>query len=246
MTEPRYPNETHRYREARNALLEEEKALLSQVKAVAEMRRKLPLGGKLKQDYVFVGADERNLGREIRFSELFGDKNTLLIYSMMFGPNWDNPCPSCTSLVDGFDRASISVTADAAFTVVAKAPAEKLNAWAKVRGWSSIQLVSAEQNDYLRDYLCQHDDSDATLQPVMHVFAKRDDGIYHFWATEMKGNHVDTVWAYWNLMDMTPEGRPDRVTPPQNFHSEFLEKHYLQRAHPGDTKEASYNQRRNH
>ena len=22
-------------------------------------------------------------------------------------------------------------------------------------------------------------------------------------------NHVDTVWAYWNLMDFTPEGRPD-------------------------------------
>jgi predicted dithiol-disulfide oxidoreductase (DUF899 family) len=40
-------------------------------------------------------------------------------------------------------------------------------------------------------------------------------------------NHVDTVWAYWNLMDFTPEGRPDVDTPPQNFRSEFLEKNYL-------------------
>ena len=40
-------------------------------------------------------------------------------------------------------------------------------------------------------------------------------------------NHVDTVWPYWNLMDFTPEGRPDIPTPPQNFRSEFLEKHYL-------------------
>lgn len=42
--------------------------------------------------------------REEREILLFGDKNTLLLYSFMYGPNWDNPCPSCTSLVDGFDR----------------------------------------------------------------------------------------------------------------------------------------------
>jgi predicted dithiol-disulfide oxidoreductase (DUF899 family) len=38
---------------------------------------------------------------------------------------------------------------------------------------------------------------------------------------------MDTVWPYWNLMDFTPEGRPDLDTPPQTFRSEFLEKHYL-------------------
>jgi predicted dithiol-disulfide oxidoreductase (DUF899 family) len=48
-----------------------------------------------------------------------------------------------------------------------------------------------------------------------------------FWSTELPHNHVDTVWPYWNLMDFTPQGRPDRVTPPQKFRSEFLEKHYL-------------------
>jgi predicted dithiol-disulfide oxidoreductase (DUF899 family) len=36
-----------------------------------------------------------------------------------------------------------------------------------------------------------------------------------------------SVWVYWNMMDFTPEGRPDIQTPPQNFRSEFLEKHYL-------------------
>jgi predicted dithiol-disulfide oxidoreductase (DUF899 family) len=55
------------------------------------------------------------------------------------------------SLIDGFDRASISVTHHAAFTVVAKAPAKRLNAWAKSRGWSHIHLVSAEKTEYLRD-----------------------------------------------------------------------------------------------
>jgi predicted dithiol-disulfide oxidoreductase (DUF899 family) len=46
-------------------------------------------------------------------------------------------------------------------------------------------------------------------------------------SVKFSGNHVDTVWPYWNLMDFTPEGRPDIPTPPQKFRSEFLEKHYL-------------------
>jgi predicted dithiol-disulfide oxidoreductase (DUF899 family) len=50
----------------------------------------------------------------VKFSELFADKNTLLLYSFMYGPNWDNRCPSCTSLVDGFDRTWYQVTRSAA------------------------------------------------------------------------------------------------------------------------------------
>ena len=57
--------------------------------------------------------------------------------------------------------------------------------------------------------------------------SKADGKIFHFWATERQANHVDTVWPYWNLMDFTPEGRPDIATPPQNFSSRFLEEHYL-------------------
>ena len=48
--------------------------------------------------------------------------------------------------------------------------------------------------------------------------------------TESMSNHVDTAWPYWNLMDFTPEGRPDILTPPQKFRSEFLEQHYLNKA----------------
>ncbi len=227
MSELHYPNETAEYRRARNELLEQEKDLVAKVKAVAEKRRQLPLGGRLKDEYTFVGANDNNLGNEVRFADLFGDKNSLLLYSYMFGPNWDNPCLSCTSLIDGFDRASISVTSHAAFTVVAKATAKQLNDWAGSRGWSNISLVSAEKTEYLRDYNCQTDESDSTLLPIMNVFTKTDDGIFHFWGSEMRGNSVDMVWPYWNLMDMTPEGRPDELMPPQNFRSKFLEKHYL-------------------
>jgi predicted dithiol-disulfide oxidoreductase (DUF899 family) len=105
MSEPRYPNESKEYRAARDALLKDEEELIAKVKSVAERRRKLPPGGELKEDYVFQWANDGKVGKPVKFSELFGDQNTLLLYSFMFGPNWDHPCPSCTSLVDGFDRS---------------------------------------------------------------------------------------------------------------------------------------------
>jgi predicted dithiol-disulfide oxidoreductase (DUF899 family) len=226
MSEPRYPNESREYRAARDALLKEEQELVEKVKAVAAKRRSLPPGGRLKEDYVFQWANDGKVGRSVRFSELFEDKNTLLLYSFMFGPSWDKPCPSCTSLIDGFDRTSYQVTRDAAFVCIAKAPPDRINAWAKERGWSQIALVSGYDSPYQADYKCQRDSDDMQL-PVMHVFTKRAGQILHFWGTETMSNHVDTVWPYWNLMDFTPEGRPNVDTPPQTFRSEFLEKHYL-------------------
>jgi predicted dithiol-disulfide oxidoreductase (DUF899 family) len=228
VSELRYPNESRQYREARDRLLEEERELVEKVKSVAESRRRLPPGGELKEDYVFQWANDGKVGKNVRFSELFADKNTLLLYSFMYGPGWDNPCPSCTSLIDVFDRSYYQVTRDAAFVAIAKASAERINAWARRRGWSQIALVSGASSSYQADYKCQEDSDDMQL-PVMHVFRKHGGTILHFWGTETLGNHVDTVWPYWNLMDFTPEGRPDLDTAPQDFRSEFQEKHYLNR-----------------
>ncbi len=227
MSELRYPNESRAYREARDALLRDEQELVDKLRAVAQKRRDLPLGGELKEDYTFQWANDGKVGQPVRFSELFADKDTLLLYSFMFGPSWDKPCPSCTSLVDGFDRTAYQVTRHAALVAIAKAPAERINAWAKERGWSEISLVSGFESPYQADYKCQQGDNDEMQWPVMHVFSKRGGKIFHFWGTELPSNHMDTVWPYWNLMDFTPEGRPDITTPPQKFRSEFLEKHYL-------------------
>jgi predicted dithiol-disulfide oxidoreductase (DUF899 family) len=227
MNEPRFPNESQTYREARDALLKDEQALVEKTKAVAAKRRQLPLGGRLKEDYVLQWASGGKVGKPVKFSELFGDKDTLILYSFMFGPNWDKPCPSCTSLMDGFDRTWYSVAQDAAFAAVAKAPPDRIEAWAKERGWSQIPLLSGYESTFQADYNCQEPGNDDMQWPVMLTFTKKDGGIFLFWATEGMMNHVDTVWPYWNLLDFTPEGRPDRDTPPQRFRSEFLEKPYL-------------------
>ena len=172
MSELRYPNESREYRDARDSLLKDEQELVDKVKAVAEKRRKLPRGGQLKEDYEFDWANDGKVGQKVKFSELFADKNTLLIYSFMFGPGWDKPCPSCTSLVDGFDRTYYQVSQHAAFVAIAKAPADRINAWARRRGWSQIALVSGLNSTYQADYKCQEESDDMQL-PVMHVFMKQ-------------------------------------------------------------------------
>jgi predicted dithiol-disulfide oxidoreductase (DUF899 family) len=227
MSERRYPNESEQYRVAREALLKDEQELIEKTKALAAKRRTLPPGGKLKEDYVFQWAGGNKLGEQVKFSELFRGKDTLIIYSWMFGPGWDKPCMSCTSLMDGFDRAWYSVAQDAAFVAIAKAPPDKIDAWAKPRGWTQIPLLSGHGTAFQADYKCQEAGNDDMQWPVMLVFRKTDGEIFHFWSTETNSNHVDTVWPYWNLLDFTPQGRPDRTTPPQQFVSEFLLKNYL-------------------
>ena len=178
MSELHYPNESREYRAARDSLLKDEQELVDKIKSVAEKRRELPPGGQLKEDYVFQCANDGKVGERVKFSELFGDKNSLLLYSWMYGPHWDHPCPSCTSLMDGFDRAWYSVSQNAAFAGIAKAPAEKINAWAKRRGWSQIALVSGYDSPFQADYKCQGE-SDDMQWPVMHVFRKQGGNIFH-------------------------------------------------------------------
>src|SRR5262249_47455008 len=94
----RFPGESAEYRAARDRLLEAELALRRPIEAVGAERRALPPGGLVPQDYVFDGE-----GGPAKLSELFGDKNVLLLYGFMLGPDMERACPSCTSIIDALD-----------------------------------------------------------------------------------------------------------------------------------------------
>ncbi len=215
----RLPNENPEYRAARNELLKEEKSLREQVERVAAMRRQLPAGGEIKEDYEFEEIDLADGSTTaIRFSELFGDKSDLIAYSYMYGPDWEDPCPSCTSVIDGIEAVSRHVRQQAELVVIGKATPAQLYDIAKERGWSDLRLLSCEENDYARDYNVQPGESSESLMPLMNAFQKDGDKIHHFWASEllwtpMEGGHprhVDIAWPLWGLLDMTRSGRhPD-------------------------------------
>ena len=215
----RLPNESQDYRSARDELLAEENALREQIEHVAALRRQLPAGGEIKEDYEFEEIDLADGStHSIRFSELFGDKSDLLVYSYMFGPDWEEPCPACTSLIDGIDAVSRHVRHQAELVVIGNATPAQLYDMAKERGWSDLRLLSSEKNDYARDYNAQPGETSEALMPVMNAFQKDDNGINHFWASEllwtpMEGahpRHMDLAWPLWGLLDMTRSGRhPD-------------------------------------
>jgi len=92
----RYPNESAEYRKARNALLTEEMALRRQIEAVAAQRRALPPGGEVPEDYRFERIRENAMPERVEMSKLFGRHRTLILYSFMYGPERDTPCPMCT------------------------------------------------------------------------------------------------------------------------------------------------------
>jgi len=68
MSEPRYPNESTEYRDARESLLKDEQELVDKIRSVAERRRNLPTGGQLKEDYVFQWANDGKVGKSVKFS----------------------------------------------------------------------------------------------------------------------------------------------------------------------------------
>jgi predicted dithiol-disulfide oxidoreductase (DUF899 family) len=76
-------------------------------------------------------------------------------------------------------------------------------------------LLSSANNTYNRDYLAET--PDGAQRPMLTVFHRGDDGIRHFWSSELfyappdpgqDQRHVGTLEPLWNLFDFTPEGRP--------------------------------------
>ncbi len=215
------PGESDDYRAARNDLLAEEQALRDQIERVASLRRRLPLGAPLTQDYEFEEVDlSDGSTRPVRFRELFGDKTDLLVYSYMYGPDWESPCPSCTSFIDGIDAVSRHVLQQAELVVIGKATPAQLYAISTERGWHDLRLLSCEKNDYASDYNAQPGETSESLMPLMNAFQLDGDQIHHFWSSEllwtpMDGSHprhIDIAWPLWGLLDMTRSGRhPDKV-----------------------------------
>jgi len=202
-----FPNESAEYRRARNALLVKEIELRRQLEEVAALRRALPPGGVVAKDYRFVGE-----AGPVTLTDLFGDKDTLIIYNYMFGPQRQNPCPSCTSFMATWDGKMADIDQRVSFVMVARSPIDRLIAAKQARGWTRLRIFSDMSGDYTRDYVSAEDDD----VPGYTVFTRRDGQIRHFWSGEMSGEMSDPGQdprgapdfdPLWILLDTTPEGR---------------------------------------
>src|ERR1700676_5136566 len=142
------PGENDEYRAARKALLAQEMELRRQTERVAAQRRAFPSGGALAEDYLFEGPDG-----PVKLSELFAPgQDTLAIYSFMYGPEREEPCPGCTHFLDGLDGMVEHISQRLRLAVVAKSPLPRILTLARARGWRRLPLLSTAGNNYDRDY----------------------------------------------------------------------------------------------
>jgi predicted dithiol-disulfide oxidoreductase (DUF899 family) len=204
------PNESAAYRAARNELLREEIELRRHIERVAAQRRALPPGGEVTGNYRFQDED----GQTIDFAGLFGDKQSVLVYSYMFGAQRERPCPMCTSMLSAWEGEARDIGQRMAMAMVAGAPMERLLAFKRERGWRHLKFYTDLNGDYSRDYHGIADDGSDI--PAFNVFTRRDGAVRHFWSSEMSDATADPgqdprgapdPMPMWNVLDMTPEGR---------------------------------------
>jgi predicted dithiol-disulfide oxidoreductase (DUF899 family) len=230
-----FPNETPDYRAARNSLLERELELRRQMESVAADLRALPPGGQVREDYTFDRMGPDGEPEQVKMSTLFGDCDTLMLYHYMFprhstddrpGPSHgttaelplhEGPCPSCTALIDTWEGTVPHFEGlGGNLMIVARAPIERVAAFARDKGWENLKLLSAAHTSFRRDY--GGDNPAGEPQPIMTVFKRDPDGTIRLhWASELlfaptdpdqDARHLGTVEPLWTLFDLTPAGRP--------------------------------------
>lgn len=203
----RFPNESPEYRAARTALLAEEFELRRHIARVATQRAALPPGGEVTGDYRFMGE-----GGPTDFAGLFGDKDTLAVYSFMFGPERQRPCPMCTALLGPLDGNAADLDQKISLVVVARSPVERLRAFANERGWRNLRLYQDATDAYSRDYHGLLPDGSEI--PAFNIFTRSGGEVRHFYGGEMTEGDpgqdprgAPDLSPLWNVLDMTPAGR---------------------------------------
>lgn len=148
------------------------------------------------QDYVFKSADDG----EVQLSELFGDKNDLiLIHNMGTG------CCHCTMWADGFTGLVPHLQDRAAFVVCSPDKPEVQKKFAAKRNWN-FTMISAHNSTFIRDMgFWQDNGPNQGPWPGVSTFHRDSDGkIYRVAKSHFSPS--DDFCAVWPLLDMLEGG----------------------------------------
>jgi predicted dithiol-disulfide oxidoreductase (DUF899 family) len=211
---------------ARLALLSQEKELTRKRDALNAERRRLPMV-RLEKDYVFDGPDG-----PVTLTGLFGECRQLVVQHVMFGPDWDAGCPSCTLHTSSFTDALVARlrSRDTAFAMVCRAPIDKISAYTAGRGWA-VPWYSSYTSDFNYDFQVTLDksvpqldynyrpepglldDAQATELPGVSCFLQDGGQIFHTYSAYARGlDQLDFAYRY---LDMTAFGRQEAWEEPK-------------------------------
>src|SRR6266851_3873676 len=176
---------------ARKELLGKEKEFTQLRDELSRQRRELPWE-RVGKEYVFNGQN----GKET-LADLFDGKSQLIVYHFMFGPGWEEGCPSCSLLSD------------------------QIEAFKKRMGWR-FKWVSSHGNDFNRDYHVSFTKEDLAKGQMYYNYAMQQfpseegpgtsvfykDGagsIFHTYSSYGRG--LDMLIGAYNWLDLAPKGR---------------------------------------
>jgi predicted dithiol-disulfide oxidoreductase (DUF899 family) len=209
-----------RWLQARVRLLAEEKELTRSRDALNAARRRLPMV-RIEKNYVFDGADG-----PVRLADMFGDRSQLIVKHIMFGPDWDAPCPSCQHFIAELSEPVLARlhSCDTAFVLVSRAPLTKIEAFRAGMEWTP-PWYSSFGTDFNYDFQVTLDETVPQLtynyrpepglldgersceMPGISTFLRAGGKIFHTYSAYARGeDHLDIPYAF---LDLTALGRQE-------------------------------------
>ena len=203
---------------ARKELLKKEKEITRLSDQLSAERRKLPWV-KITKNYVFDGP-----GGRVTLADLFAGRNQLVMQHFMFGPDWQEGCPSCSFMAHHIDGALPHLAAsDVTMAAVSRASLAKIGAFKKRMGWC-FQWVSSCGSDFNADFHVSFTKDELaqgrvnynyTMQefpsaeaPAISVFYKdAPGGVFHTYSTYGRG--VEVLMGAYRILDLVPKGRDE-------------------------------------
>ncbi len=166
-------------------------------------------------------------------AELFEGRSQLMVYHFMFGPEWDEGCPSCSMSADGFDGQMVHVNQrDVTMICVSRAPLEKLDAYKRRMGWQ-FNWVSSLGSEFNFDFNVSFTDEqraegvEYNFEPIgdpgidelpgLSAFALENGVVYHTYSSFARGG--DVLMGIYQLLDRAPKGRNEG---PMSFPMEWV------------------------
>jgi predicted dithiol-disulfide oxidoreductase (DUF899 family) len=182
-----------------------EQELLEAKKRLKEARR--AQGGQEVADYEFLDSN----GKTVRLSELFGDKNDLIVVH-----NMGERCSYCTLWADGLNGVAGHLVRRCAFVVASPDSPEKQRTFAESRGWT-FPMISVEGSPFTKDM--GFEPEPGAYWPGFTTFRRGDDGKITRVASATFGPG-DDFCPTWHLFDLLEDG--DAGWEPSNSYSPIL------------------------
>jgi predicted dithiol-disulfide oxidoreductase (DUF899 family) len=206
--------------QARTQLLAREKELTKIQAALNADRRRLPMV-RVDKEYVFTGPHG-----PVTLTGLFGGKRQLIIQHVMFGPEYDAPCPGCSAAISELSPGVLEHlgSRETTFVLASRAPYDRIAAAAAERGWF-VPWYSTEGSDFNYDYRVTLDasrdqveynyrpepgalaDQPSAERAGYSCFLRDGDAIFHTYSAYARG--TEYVGNAYTFLDMTALGRQE-------------------------------------